>query len=327
MKSFSTVQAVSSSGGIASDAQLLVAAARAEDFVLGEVVDQRAVASVDGQRFVGRELRHAAPLEAAGEAVRPLAEDLDDIGHMDDVAFALRHGDFHLRVKPARRAEPALQHLRVDADGEDVDARSVPCAAASGPARADRKTVPLIGREPEMPELARVAVAQQLLKKLAALHAVRRRAEHRDQLRTRLRGGEHLAPLAQIHRHARLTENVLARLERRDRDRRVQDRRRADPDDVEVGPVEHLGPVVHDFGNVKFLRDALGRFDSRIADRDDLHVGQRQQAGQMPLPDDAARADDADPQFFRRACFELMPAPRVERARANRSGVQPRNAR
>ena len=82
----------------------------------GEIVDQRAVAPIDGQRFVGRELRHAAPFEAAGEAVRPLAEDLHDVGHVDDITLALRHGDFHLRVQPARRAEPALQHFGVDAD-------------------------------------------------------------------------------------------------------------------------------------------------------------------------------------------------------------------
>ena len=194
-------------------------------------------------------------------------------------------------------------------------------AGASGSENVSRS-----GDQPEMPELARVTVAQQLLEKLSALHAVRRRAEHRDELRARLRGGEHLAPFAQIHRHARLTENVLARFERRDGDRRVQDGRRADPDDVEVGPVEHLGPVVHDFGDVEFLRDAPGRFEPRIADRDDLHLRQGEQAGQMPLPDDAARADDADAQFFR-WCFDSCEYLRANNLPEICSGVQPRNAR
>ena len=157
-----------------------------------------------------------------------------------------------------------------------------------------------VGDEPEMPEVARIAVAQKLLEKLPALHAMRRRTQHRDQVRTRLRGGEHLAPLAQIHRHAGLAKNVFARLERRDGDGRMQHGRRADPDDVEIGTVEHLGPVVHDLGNVKLLRDLLRRFDARIADRDDLHVGQREQARQMTLPDNAARAHDTDAQFLRR---------------------------
>ena len=71
MKSFSTVHSVIELRRDFQRRELLVAAARAEDFVLGEIVDERAVAAVDGQRFVGRELGDAAPFERAGEAVRP----------------------------------------------------------------------------------------------------------------------------------------------------------------------------------------------------------------------------------------------------------------
>ena len=49
---------------------------------------------------------------------------------------------------------------------------------------------------------------------------------------------------------------------------------------------------------MKFLRDLLRRLDPRIAHRDDLHIGQRLESRQMPMPHDASRADDADPQFF-----------------------------
>jgi hypothetical protein len=50
--------------------------------------------------------------------------------------------------------------------------------------------------EAEMPDLTHVAVAEQLLKKLSALHPVRRRTEHRNQVRPGLGGGKHFAPLA-----------------------------------------------------------------------------------------------------------------------------------
>jgi len=277
--------------------QFLFAPARAEDFVFGEVVNKRTVAAVEGQRFVGRELRDAAPLQAAGESVRPLAEDLHEIGDMHHVAFAFRHGDFHLRVNAARHADPFFQHLGVDAHGEHVDAAEFRALPPMGWCERIGKRI-AIGDQAEVVKLARITVVQQLLEKFPALHAVRRGTKHRDQLRARLRGGEHLAALTQIHRHARLTEDMLAGLERRDGDRRVQDRRGTDPDDVEIGPVEHLCPVVEDIGDAELLRNLLRRLRTRIADGDDLHVGQRLQAGQVPLPDDAARADDADAQFL-----------------------------
>ena len=66
---------------------------------------------------------------------------------------------------------------------------------------------------------------------------------------------------------------MLPGFECRDGDRRVEIRRRADPDDVEVGPVKHLGPIVHDLRNVKFPGDALVRFDPQITDRSDLDIG------------------------------------------------------
>ncbi len=147
-----------------------------------------------------------------------------------------------------------------------------------------------VGLQPEMPDLADVAVAEQLLEKLPALHAVRRRAEHGDEVRLRLRGGEHLAGLAQIHGHARLAENVFAGLERGDSYGRVEDGRRTDPDDVDVAPIEHLGPVAEDFGDLEFLRDGLGRFRTRVAHGDDLDVRQRLQSGRC-------------------FCFTMPPAP------------------
>ena len=167
--------------------------------------------------------------------------------------------------------------------------------------------------EPEVPRLAHVAVAQQLLKEEAAPHPVGWRAEHGHELRTRLRRREHLPALAQVHRHAGLAENVFARFERGDGDGRMQDRRRADPDDVEIGPVDELGPVVHHVGNVKIARDRFGGFAAGIADGDDLDLRQRLQAGQVTLAHDAARADEADAKLARRGTVHAATSARGER--------------
>jgi hypothetical protein len=91
---------------------------------------------------------------------------------------------------------------------------------------------------------------------------------------------------------------VFAGLKRRDGDGGVEDRRRADPDDVEVAAAEHVGPIVDDFRDMEIGRDALGGFDARIADSYHLDVRQGEQARQMALPDNAARADQADAYFF-----------------------------
>ena len=91
---------------------------------------------------------------------------------------------------------------------------------------------------------------------------------------------------------------MFARFERGNGDGRMHVGRSADPDDIEIGNGEEIGPVRHRRGlrhilPTKFFRAFVGR----IGDGDDLHFGMRFERGQMPCPHDVAGADDADSQF------------------------------
>jgi tetratricopeptide (TPR) repeat protein len=89
--------------------------------------------------------------------------------------------------------------------------------------------------QPQIVRTAKNLLGEQLLHEQVAAHPVRRRTEHRDELRITPRGGQHLPRLGEIHRHARLTKYVLPRLERRNGNGRMHVGRCADPDHVEIG--------------------------------------------------------------------------------------------
>ena len=92
---------------------------------------------------------------------------------------------------------------------------------------------------------------------------------------------------------------MFAGFERGDRHRRMHVRRRADPDDVEIGNREQIGPVPHwRRAFAMFFTELFAALVSRIRDRDDLDIGILLQRGKMSLADNTACADDSDPQLL-----------------------------
>ena len=74
--------------------------------------------------------------------------------------------------------------------------------------------------------------------------------------------------------------------------------RRADPDDVEIGNGQQVGPILHRGGVrrvllAKFLRALVGG----IRDGHDFDLRMLLQSRQVPVPHDGAGADDSDPQL------------------------------
>ena len=129
-------------------------------------------------------------------------------------------------------------------------------------------------------------------------HSKRRRTKHRHQLGKTFRRCQHLFRFGQVHRHPGLTKNVFASFERGNRHSRMHIRRRADPDDVEIGQGKEIGPIRHRRrAFTVFLAKLVAALVSRVRNGHDLDVGIFFQGGQMPGANDIARADDSDPQF------------------------------
>ena len=146
---------------------------------------------------------------------------------------------------------------------------------------------------------AEVILGEQFFHEEIAAQPERRRTKHRDQLGITLRGGEHFLGFGEVHRHAGLAENVFARLEGGDGDGRMHVGRRADPDDVEIGEREQVGPVLHGGGVRRvFLAEFLRAFVGGIRDRHDLDLGMLFQPGQVPGANDVPRPDDSDAQLL-----------------------------
>ena len=202
--------------------------------------------------------------------------------------------DLAARVNAGDVAEPALQHLDVDAEREHVQSADLdplpPMRGRVGIQICAGETL-----EPDVMRPAEIIFREQLFHQQIAAQAERRRAKHRDQLRETLRRREHLLGFGEIHRHPRLTKDMFARLERRNRHRRMHVRRRADPDDVEIGQREQIGPVLHRRRVRHVLVAELQRaFVSGVGDGNDLDFRVFLECRQMPGADDLSGADDAD---------------------------------
>ena len=77
---------------------------------------------------------------------------------------------------------------------------------------------------------------------------------------------------------------MFARFERRNRHRRMHIRRRADPDNVELGQREEVGPIPHRRRRrIMFLAKLFAALVSGIRNGDDLDVGMFFQRRQMPI--------------------------------------------
>jgi hypothetical protein len=75
-------------------------------------------------------------------------------------------------------------------------------------------------------------------------------------------------------------------------------RRRADPDNVEIGHGQQIGPIRHwRRAFAIFLAELFAALVSRVRDGDDLGVGIFLQRGQMPGANDVARTHDPDSEF------------------------------
>jgi len=128
--------------------------------------------------------------------------------------------------------------------------------------------------QPDVMRTTEIIFREQFFHEQIAAQTEGWRAEHRDQLRKFFRRGQHFLRFRQIVRHAGLAENVFAGFKRRDRHGRMHIRRRADPDDVEIGEGKEVGPIRHRRGVggiflAKFFRALVGG----IRDRQDFDLG------------------------------------------------------
>ena len=94
-------------------------------------------------------------------------------------------------------------------------------------------------------------------------------------MRRTARAVQHAPRLGSVHGHARLAQNVLAGVERRQCDRAVHVRPGADADRVDVRRPHEIVPVVVDPGDPELAGDALARLLGAVRDRHQLDAGLR----------------------------------------------------
>ena len=148
-------------------------------------------------------------------------------------------------------------------------------------------------------EVADVAVADHLDDGLVKGEGVRCGHDLRGEVRVRPRRVEHRVSLRCVHRHPRLAEHVLARLQGGDGDRRVQVRPRADAHRVDAVVLDDPAPVIRYLRDAELARRALARFARSVGHRDDLDARLVLQTRNVELPGVGAGADDSDPKHRR----------------------------
>ena len=123
--------------------------------------------------------------------------------------------------------------------------------------------------------LADVALGDEPLQRRVDLERVRRRHELRDEVRRPARAVQHASRLGGVHGHARLAQDVLAGVERRQRDRAVHVRPGADADRVDVRRPHEIAPVVVHPGDPELTGDTLAGLPGAVRDRHQLDAGLR----------------------------------------------------
>ncbi len=146
------------------------------------------------------------------------------------------------------------------------------------------------GQEPAEPPLL-----QETLHRGVELEGERRRHHLRDEARVRARSGEHPARLGRVHRHPRLAQHVLPRLEGGDGRLPMKNRPRADQHRVDAGIGDHVLPPVVYARDAEPHRDRRARLPGSVGHRDDLHPGYLPKLRNVDVTRVRARADDADP--------------------------------
>ena len=196
------------------------------------------------------------------------------------------------------RTEPALNHFRVDSEGQNVQSRVFfalpPVRRGLGiQINAAQTLETQVVRSPDK------LLGQQFLHEETAAEPVWRRANHRDQVRVSLCRPEHLLRLGLIHGHSGLAEDVLPRLQCRDCNCGVQIWRGPDPDNVDLGMSNELGPIAVGGGfRSVFLAKSFGTFVRRVTNRGNLDIWNFLQSRQMAGLDDASGSDESDTEFW-----------------------------
>ncbi len=222
------------------------------------------VAAVDlGIRLVAAQVRlPPARLHDRARAALPL--DQDDAVVVDGIAA----------VRGADRREHALRLGLAEQEARGVD--GVDAHVDERPAAGQRRVGEPAPRAPV--GMHAVAVRAHDRAELAREDRVAQRdhgavvppgVQHEQQPVVTLRLGEHRLGVGDGRRHRLLAENVLARLERRDRLLGVQRVGSADHDDVDVRRTYQLAPVGRGALDLVFGREALGRFEPVVGNAGD----------------------------------------------------------
>jgi hypothetical protein len=146
----------------------------------------------------------------------------------------------------------------------------------------------------EVVQIPYFALPKQFFEVSPESEGVGRRAEHCHQVGVFLRSCQHGAGVSGDFSSSITAKHMLSGVKGRDRDRCVKLGRRADPDDIQIGSLDDVLPIAGDFGNAKLFCDCLGCLSATIADDRNFDAGDVTQTKQVPKPDNAASADNAD---------------------------------
>ena len=212
------------------------------------------------------------------------------------------------------RPEPARHRLADDPERHRVGAAeaSLPAPVLAGVARR-----PCVPAHPNRLQPADRAVAQHSNDRAVGPERERRRHDHRHLARVRQRRLEHLARRSGVGRHPCFRQDVLAGLERRDRDRGVEVRPGADEDRIEVRVLHERTPVGDGARDAQLRRHAARRGQGLVRHDGDLDALDRPEPRNVLGAHDLAGPGNADPQHLGHD-----DAPRVDVA----SGRRPRRA-
>jgi hypothetical protein len=151
-------------------------------------------------------------------------------------------------------------------------------------------------RHANFPELAERTSSHQVTDDSVHPQRQRRRHDLRDELRVLARLREHRLRLRDVGRHARLREDVLARLERRQRDLGVQVGPGADAHRIDVRRSHDLTPIRRHAGDPMTARNPLRGLPGTIGHNGEFDIRERPKARDVPSPGIVAGTDETDTQ-------------------------------
>ena len=146
----------------------------------------------------------------------------------------------------------------------------------------------------EVEKISDGALPEKLLEIAAVPDGVGRRTEHGNLPGMRLGRRKHRSGFRQIGGHPGLAKDMLSGLERRDGNGRVELRRGADPDHIEIVAPDHLLPSLCHLGNRKLPGERLGSLSAPVANHGHVDARYGAQTWEVPQPDNAAGPHDSD---------------------------------